>query len=38
LEAEAQAAANYFVKNRQEVEKAVETIVENTEKKENGNQ
>lgn len=38
LEAEAQAAANYFVKNRQEVEKAVETIVENIEKKENGNQ
>ena len=38
LEAEAQAAANYFVKNRQEVEKAVETIVENIEKKENGHQ
>lgn len=38
LETEAQAAANYFVKNRQEVEKAVETIVENIEKKENGNQ
>lgn len=38
LEAEAQAAANYFVKNRQEVEKAVVTIVENIEKKENGNQ
>ena len=38
LEAEAQAAANYFVKNHQEVEKAVETIVENIEKKENGNQ
>ena len=38
LEAEAQAAANYFLKNRQEVEKAVETIVENIEKKENGNQ
>ena len=38
LEAEAQAAANYFVKNRQEVEKAVETIVENIEKKENGRQ
>lgn len=38
LEAEAQAAANYFVKNRQEVEKAVETIVENIERKENGNQ
>lgn len=38
LEAEAQAAANYFLKNRQEVEKAVETIVENIEKKENGHQ
>ena len=38
LEAEAEAAANYFVKNRQDVEKAVETIVENIEKKENGNQ
>lgn len=38
LEAEAQAAANYFVKNRQTVEKAVETIVENIEKKENGHQ
>ena len=38
LEAEAQVAANYFVKNRQEVEKAVETIVENIEKKENGHQ
>ena len=38
LEAEAQTAANYFVKNRQEVEKAVETIVENIEKKENGHQ
>lgn len=38
LEAEAQAAANYFVKNRQEVEKAVETIVKNIEKKENGHQ
>ena len=38
LEAEAEAAANYFTKNRQEVEKAVETIVENIEKKENGNQ
>ena len=38
LEAEAQAAASYFTKNRQEVEKAVETIVENIEKKENGNQ
>ena len=38
LEAEAQAAANYFVKNRQEVEKAVDTIVENIEKKENGHQ
>lgn len=38
LEAEAQAAANYFVKNRHEVEKAVETIVENIEKKENGHQ
>lgn len=38
LEAEAQAAANYFSKNRKEVEKAVETIVENIEKKENGNQ
>ena len=38
LEAEAQAAANYFAKNRQEVEKAVETIVENIEKKENGHQ
>lgn len=35
LEAEAQAAANYFVKNRQEVEKAVGTIVENIEKKQN---
>lgn len=38
LEAEAEAAANYFTKNRQEVEKAVETIVESIEKKENGNQ
>lgn len=38
LEAEAQAAANYFLKNRQEVEKAVETIVEDIEKKENGHQ
>jgi len=38
LEAEAEAAANYFVKNRQEVEKAVESIVENIEKKQNGNQ
>lgn len=38
LEAEAQAAANYFLKNRQEVEKAVETIVEYIEKKENGHQ
>ena len=38
LEAEAEAAANYFTKNRQEVEKAVETIVENIEKKENGHQ
>ena len=38
LEAEARAAASYFTKNRQEVEKAVETIVENIEKKENGNQ
>lgn len=38
LEAEAQAAANYFLKNRQEVEKAVGTIVENIEKKENGHQ
>ena len=38
LEAEAQAAASYFTKNCQEVEKAVETIVENIEKKENGNQ
>ena len=38
LEAEAEAAANYFTKNRQDVEKAVETIVENIEKKENGNQ
>ena len=38
LEAEAQAAANYFLKNRQEVEKAVETIVEDMEKKENGHQ
>ena len=38
LEAEAQAAANYFLKNRQEVEKAVETIVENIEKKVNGHQ
>lgn len=38
LEAEAEAAANYFTKNRQKVEKAVETIVENIEKKENGNQ
>jgi 2-keto-3-deoxy-L-rhamnonate aldolase RhmA len=38
LEAEAQAVANYFVNNRQEVEKAVETIVENIEKKENGHQ
>lgn len=37
LEAEAEAAANYFTKNRQEVEKAVETIVENIEKKQNGN-
>ena len=37
LEAEAEAAANYFTKNRQEVEKAVETIVENIENKENGN-
>lgn len=38
LEAEAEAAANYFTKNRQEVEKAVETIVVNIEKKENGHQ
>lgn len=38
LEAEAEAAANYFVKNRQEVEKAVESIVENIERKQNGNQ
>lgn len=38
LEAEAEAAANYFVKNRQEVEEAVESIVENIEKKQNGNQ
>lgn len=38
LEAEAEMAANYFVKNREEVERAVETIVENIEKKENGNQ
>ena len=38
LEAEAEAAANYFIKNRQEVEKAVETIVVNIEKKENGHQ
>lgn len=38
LEAEAQAVASYFTRNRQEVEKAVETIVENIEKKENGNQ
>lgn len=38
LEAEAQAAANYFLKNRQEVEKAVETIVEDIEKEENGHQ
>lgn len=37
LEAEAEMAANYFVKNREEVERAVETIVENIEKKENGN-
>ncbi len=35
LEAEAEAAANYFTKNRQEVEIAVETIVENIEKKQN---
>lgn len=38
LEAEAEMAANYFVKNREEVERAVETIVEKIEKKENGNQ
>ncbi len=38
LEAEAEAAANYFVKNRQEVEKAVESIVKHIEEKENGNQ
>ena len=38
LEAEAETAANYFVKNRQDVERAVETIVENIEKKENGHQ
>lgn len=38
LEREAEEAANYFTKNRKEVEKAVETIVENIEKKENGNQ
>lgn len=36
LEAEAEAAANYFTRNRQAVEKAVKTIVENIEKKENG--
>lgn len=38
LEAEAEMAANYFVKNRHDVVRVVETIVENIEKKENGNQ
>lgn len=38
LEQEAEAAATYFTRNQREVEKAVETIVNNIEKKENGNQ
>lgn len=37
LEQEAEAAATYFTRNQQEVEKAIETIVNNIEKKENGN-
>lgn len=37
LEKEAEAAANYFTKNQQEVEKAVENIVELIEKKEHEN-
>lgn len=37
LETEAEAAATYFTRNQQEVEKAVEKIVNNLEKKENGN-
>lgn len=36
LEKEAEAAATYFTRNQREVEKAVETIVNNIEKKENG--
>ena len=36
LEREAEAAATYFTRNQREVEKAVETIVNNIEKKENG--
>lgn len=38
LEQEAEIAATYFTRNQREVEKAVETIVNNIEKKENGNQ
>ena len=37
LEQEAEAAATYFTRNQQEVEKAIETIVNNIEKKETGN-
>lgn len=37
LEAEAEEAANYFKKNQNEVKEAVKSIVEQIEKKENGN-
>ena len=37
LEAEAEEAANYFKKNQNEVKEAVKNIVEQIEKKENGN-
>lgn len=37
LEAEAEAAANYFTKNRLEVEQAVVNIIKHIEEKENGN-